>query len=206
MRQSDEEQQRPQRDTGDEERDDKPSQWKSRDAGVVHGDWTAPERVTTSSVMVAQSRRKVKNCRARPLSAEQWMSKVSAWMVAAALSLFLVSFAQAQNANMIDIGPAAGDARAYFLKDTIKQVSPTIRSARIILSYIKQQDLARTKTLTTTQTNATCRTAARTMRIALPTRPRNPAMHCIPKEWEPGQSSSHSLTTFRRPNFTSLSL
>jgi hypothetical protein len=93
-------------------------------------------RVTTSSVMVAQSRRKVKNCRARPLiAAEQWMSKVSAWMVAAALSLFLVSFAQAQNANMIDIGPAAGDARAYFLKDTIKQVSPTIRSARIILSY-----------------------------------------------------------------------
>jgi hypothetical protein len=39
---------------------------------------------------------------------------------------------------MVDIGPAAGgDARAYFLKDTIKQVSPTIRSARIILSYKK---------------------------------------------------------------------
>ena len=38
---------------------------------------------------------------------------------------------------MVDIGPAAGDARAYFLKDTIKQVSPTVRSARIILSYKK---------------------------------------------------------------------
>jgi hypothetical protein len=65
------------------------------------------------------------------------MKKSSSWMVTASLNLFLVSFAQAQTANMIDIGPAAGDARAYFLKDTIKQVSPTVRSARIILSYQK---------------------------------------------------------------------
>jgi len=65
------------------------------------------------------------------------MIKASTWAVTAILSLCFASFSEAQNANMVDIGPAAGDGRAYFLKDTIKQISPTIRSARIILSYKK---------------------------------------------------------------------
>lgn len=67
------------------------------------------------------------------------MARVSAWILTTIFSVCLVFSSKAQSPDMVDTGPAAGDGRAYFMKNTIKQISPTIRSARIILNYKKER-------------------------------------------------------------------
>jgi hypothetical protein len=67
------------------------------------------------------------------------MARISTWILTSIFSVCLILSSKAQSPDIVDIGPAAGDGRAYFLKSTFKQISPTVRSARIILNYKKER-------------------------------------------------------------------